>query len=38
MQKSLDMMNFKLHNVISDKAGKSGMKIIESILGVQRDA
>jgi transposase len=33
MQKSMEMMNIKLHNVISDITGKSGIQIIEAILG-----
>lgn len=38
MQKAFDQMNIKLHNVISDITGKSGMLIIESILRGERDA
>lgn len=37
MQKAFDQMNIKLHNVISDITGKSGMVIIESILQGERD-
>jgi transposase len=32
MQKAFELMNIKLHNVISDIKGKSGLLIIESIL------
>ena len=32
MQKALELMNIKVHTVISDLAGKSGMAIIASIL------
>jgi transposase len=37
IQKSLDMMNIKLHKVISDIKGKSGMGILQSIAKGQRD-
>lgn len=37
MQKAFEQMNIKLHNVISDITGKSGMQIIESILGGERN-
>ncbi len=37
MQKNLDVMNIKLHNVISSLTGKSGMLIIEAILAGERD-
>jgi transposase len=37
MQKALELMNIKLHTVISDVLGKSGMKIIKSILSGERD-
>lgn len=37
MQKHLDAMNIKLHNVISSLTGKSGMAIIEAILTGERD-
>jgi heme-degrading monooxygenase HmoA len=37
MQKNLDAMNIKLHNVISSLTGKSGMAIIEAILTGERD-
>ena len=37
MQKALDQMNLKLHYVISDITGETGMKIIESILAGERD-
>lgn len=38
MQKAMDQMNIKLHEVISDISGKSGIAIIEAILAGQRDA
>jgi len=38
MQKCLDSMNLKLHNVISDIHGVSGMRIIEAILQGETDA
>ena len=38
MQKALELMNIKLHTVISDIAGKSGQRIIEAILYGERDA
>jgi transposase len=37
MQKAFELMNIKLHNVISDIKGKSGMLIIEAILEGERD-
>jgi transposase len=38
MQKALEMMNIKVHKVISDMLGKSGMCIIKAILSGERDA
>jgi hypothetical protein len=38
MQKSMELMNIKLGNVISDITGKSGQDIIVSILSGERDA
>jgi transposase len=38
MQRSFELMNIKLHNVISDIKGVSGIKIIEAILAGERDA
>lgn len=38
MQKALTMMNIRLHQVISQIQGSSGLKIIEAILAGQRDA
>jgi transposase len=38
MQKSMDLMNIKLSNVISDITGKSGQMIIAAILSGERDA
>lgn len=37
MQKALDLMNLKLHLVISDIAGVSGLRIIHAILEGKRD-
>ena len=37
MQKALTQMNVKLHHVISDITGKTGMDIIEAIVDGQRD-
>jgi len=37
MQRAFELMNIKLHNVISDIKGKSGMQIIEAILSGERD-
>lgn len=37
MQRAFELMNIKLHNVISDIKGKSGMLIIESIISGERD-
>lgn len=37
MQKALDQMNVKLHKVISQVHGVSGMRIIEAILAGERD-
>ena len=37
MQKALTQMNVKLHHVISDITGKTGMEIIKAIVGGQRD-
>ena len=36
MQKAFELMNIKLHNVISDIKGASGMRIIEAILNGER--
>jgi transposase len=38
MQKALDAMNLKLHNVISQLVGVSGLRIIRAILDGQRNA
>ena len=38
MQKSMELMNIKLVNVISDILGKSGRDIIQAILAGERDA
>jgi len=38
MQKAFEQMNIKLHNVISDITGKSGTKMVQAILGGERDA
>jgi transposase len=37
MQKAFELMNLKLHNVISEIAGKSGIRIIEAILSGERN-
>lgn len=37
MQKALELMNIKVHTVISDIIGKSGMKIITSIIEGERN-
>ena len=37
MQKSLELMNIKVHTVISDILGKSGMAMIRAILAGERD-
>lgn len=38
IQKALDQMNIKLHNVIADITGKSGQAIVNSILLGERDS
>jgi transposase len=38
MQKALELMNIKIHTVISDLVGKTGLQIIRSILDGERDA
>lgn len=37
MQKSLELMNIKLHTVISDLLGKTGMRMLKAIIGGERD-
>lgn len=37
MQKALELMNIKLHTVISDLLGKTGLLMIKSILNGERD-
>lgn len=37
MQKALELMNIKLHTIISDIDGKTGLLIIEAILSGERD-
>ena len=37
MQKALELMNIKLHTVISDILGKTGMSMIKAILAGERD-
>ena len=37
MQKALDQMNLHLHHVISDIAGETGLRILDAIVGGQRD-
>ena len=38
MQKALELMNIKIHTVISDLLGKTGMKMVKAILAGERDA
>ncbi len=38
MQKALELMNIKLHTVISELQGKTGTAIIEAIIGGEREA
>jgi transposase len=38
MQKALELMNIKIHTVISDILGKTGTGMIEAIIGGERDA
>jgi transposase len=38
MQKALELMNIKLHTVISDLTGKTGTAIVEAIIGGERNA
>jgi hypothetical protein len=38
MEKSLEMMNVKLHTVISDLTGKTGMAIVNAIVAGERNA
>lgn len=38
MQKALELMNIKLHKVISQLTGASGLRVIEAILAGERDA
>lgn len=37
MQKALERMNIKLHDVISDLTGVSGLKVVRAILGGERN-
>lgn len=37
MQKALELMNIKVHTVISDIDGKTGMRIVEAILSGERN-
>jgi transposase len=37
MQKALELMNIKLHTVISDLLGKTGMLMVKAIIGGERD-
>lgn len=37
MQKAMELMNIKLHTVISDLLGKTGMQMIQAILGGERE-
>ncbi|MBI9069206.1 MAG: hypothetical protein JEZ09_18055 [Salinivirgaceae bacterium] len=38
MQKSMELMNLKLHTVISDILGKTGLKIVEAIINGERES
>lgn len=38
MQKALELMNLKIHTVISDILGKTGMLMVKAILSGERDA
>jgi len=38
MQKALDRMNLKIHEVLSDLLGASGMRLVRAILDGERDA
>ncbi len=37
MQKALELLNIKIHTVISDLLGKTGMSIVIAILAGERD-
>jgi transposase len=37
MQKALELMNIKIHTVISDILGKTGMKMLKAIIAGERD-
>ena len=37
MQKALERMNLKIHDVISDLTGMSGLKMVQAIIGGQRN-
>jgi len=37
MQKALDLMNIKIHDVLSDLVGVSGRRLVQAILGGERD-
>lgn len=37
MQKALELMNIKIHTVISDLLGKTGMKMVKAIIAGERD-
>jgi len=37
MQKALELMNIKIHTVISDILGKTGMKMVKAIISGERD-
>jgi transposase len=38
MQKALELMNIKIHTVISDILGKTGMEMVQAIIAGERDA
>jgi len=38
MQKALELMNIKLHTVVNDITGQSGLAVINAIISGERDA
>lgn len=38
MQKALDVMNVRIHSVVSDLCGKTGLRIVRAIVAGERDA
>lgn len=37
MQKAMELMNIKLHTIICDITGQSGLVVISAIIGGERD-